>query len=121
MQKKVKKNKNESRSCVHHSRRGGGQGQCCAHLVLLLVLQDGLQEGAPLVAGGLLVKHAGLDHLLVHVELVLGRGQDLLLHAVDRAQAEHPHLILLPDAVGAVLRLQVLGAGVGEMPSAPDG
>lgn len=43
--KKVKKkNKNESRSCVHHSRWGGGRGQCCAHLVLLLVLQDGLQE-----------------------------------------------------------------------------
>lgn len=87
---------------------GEGGGRRCPHLVLLLVLQDGLQEGAPLVARGLLVEHAGLDHLLVHVELVLGRRQDLLLHAIDRAEAEHAHLVLLPDAVGAVLRLQVL-------------
>jgi len=79
-----------------------------SHLVLLLRLQDGLEEGAALVAGGLLVEHARLDDLLVHVELVLGRRQDLLLHAVDGAEAEHAHLVLLADAVGAVLSLQVL-------------
>lgn len=73
------------------------------------MLEDGLQEGTPLVAGGLLVEHAGLDHLLVDVELVLGCSQNLLLHAVDRAKAENAHLILLPNAVGTVLRLQVLG------------
>ena len=78
------------------------------HLVLLLRLEDGLQEGPALVAGRLLVEHARLDHLLVHVELVLGRRQDLLLHAVDRAEAQHAHLVLLADAVGAVLGLQVL-------------
>lgn len=72
------------------------------------MLEDGLQEGAPLVAGGLLVKHASLDHLLVDVELVLGCGQNLLLHTVDRAETEHPHLVLLPNTVRAVLGLQVL-------------
>lgn len=81
------------------------------------MLEDGLQEGAPLVAGGLLVKHASLDHLLVNIELVLGRGQNLLLYAVDRAETEHPYLVLLPDAVGAVLGLQVLEE---EMQVSPD-
>ena len=77
-------------------------------LVLFLVLQDGLQEDAALVAGGLLVEHASLDHLLVHVQLVLGSCQDLLLHTVDGAKAEHAHLVRLTDAVGAVLSLKVL-------------
>lgn len=73
------------------------------------MLQDGLQEGTPLMAGGLLVKHASLDHLLVNIELVLGCGQNLLLHAVDRAKTEHAHFILLPNSVGTVLSLQILG------------
>jgi len=77
-------------------------------LVLLLVLQDGLQEGPALVAGGLLVEHAGLNDLLVHVEFVLGSGQDLLFNAVDRAEAQHAHLFQLTDAVRSVLGLQVL-------------
>lgn len=83
------------------------------YLILLLVLQDGLQERPPLVAGRLLVKHARLDHLLIHVELVLGSSQDLFLHAVHRAEPQHPHLILLADAVGSVLGLQVLQAKTG--------
>lgn len=77
-------------------------------LILLLVLQDGLQEGPPLVARRLLVEHAGLDDLLVHVEFVLGGRQDFLLHAVDGAQAEHAHLVLLTNAVSPVLSLEVL-------------
>lgn len=81
------------------------------HLILLLVLQDGLKERPALVAGGFLVEHSGLDHLLVHVELVLGGRQDLLLHAVDGAEPEHADLVLLPDAVGPVLGLQVLEEG----------
>ena len=36
-------------------------------LILLLVLQDSLQESPTLMAGGLLVKHACLDDLLVHI------------------------------------------------------
>lgn len=97
---------------------GRGQwGQCCPHLVLLLVLQDGLQKGTPLMAGGLLVKHASLDHLLIDVELVLGRSQNLLLHTIDCAEAEHAHLVLLPNAVGSVLRLQVLGKKHWSVPS----
>lgn len=81
-----------------------------ADLVLLLGLQDGLEEGPALVARGLLVEHARLDDLLIHVEFVFGGRQDLLLHAVDGAEAEHAHLVLLPDAVGAVLSLKVLEA-----------
>lgn len=84
-----------------------------SYLVLLLVLQDGLQERPPLVARRLLVEHARLDHLLIHVELVLGGGQDLFLHAVHRAEPQHPHLVLLADAVGPVLGLQVLRARTG--------
>ena len=80
------------------------------YLVLLLVLQDGLEEDAALVARGLLVKHAGLDHLLVHVQFVLGGRQDLFLHAVHGAEAEHAHFVHLADAVGAVLSLEVLGS-----------
>lgn len=91
-----------------HPRPPGTAASFGHDLVLFLVLQDGLQEGPTFAAGGLLVEHAGLDDLLVHVQLVLGRGQDLLLHAVDGAEAEHAHLVLLTDAVGSVLGLQVL-------------
>lgn len=78
------------------------------YLVLLLVLQNGLQEGAALVARRLLVKHARLDDLLVHVEFVFGSCEDFLLHAVDGAQAKHAHLVLLAYAVSPVLSLKVL-------------
>ena len=78
------------------------------YLIFLFVLQYGLQEGPPLVAGRLLIKHARLDHLLIHIQLVLGGGEDLLLHAVDGAEPQHTDLVLLADAVSAVLRLQVL-------------
>lgn len=60
------------------------------------------------MAGGLLVEHARLDHLLVHVQLVFGRRQDLLLHAVDGAETEDAHFVLLADTVSAVLSLEVL-------------
>lgn len=72
------------------------------------MLQYGLQEGPPLMAGRLLIKHARLDHLLIHIQLVLGGGEDLLLHTVDRAESQHADLVLLANAVSAVLRLQVL-------------
>lgn len=72
------------------------------------MLQDGLQEGPAFMAGRLLIEHASLDDLLVHIQFVLSRGQDLLLHAVDRAETQHTHLILLTNTVGSVLSLQVL-------------
>lgn len=77
-------------------------------LVLLLVLQDGLQKCTPLVTGRFLVKHACLDDLLVHVELVLGSSEDFLFNTVHSAQAQHPYLVLLPDTMSPVLSLQVL-------------
>ena len=60
------------------------------------------------MAGRLLIKHARLDHLLIHIQLVLGGGEDLLFHAVDGAESQHTDLVLLANAVSAVLRLQVL-------------
>lgn len=80
----------------------------CLYLILLFVLQDGLQESPALMAGGFLVEHAGLDDLLVHVQFVFGSGQDLLLHAVHGTQTQHTHLVLLPDTMGAILGLQIL-------------
>lgn len=77
-------------------------------LVLLLVFEDGLKEGPALVAGRLLVKHASLNNLLVHVQFVLGSSQDFLFNTVDRAKTQHAHLVLLTDTVGSVLSLQVL-------------
>lgn len=72
------------------------------------MLQNGLQEGPALVARRLLVEHAGLDDLLVHVQFVLGSGQDFFLHTIDSAETQHTHLVLLTDAVRPVLSLQVL-------------
>lgn len=60
------------------------------------------------MAWGLLVKHAGLDDLLIHVEFVFGSCQDFLLHAVHSAETEHAHLILLTYTVSPVLSLKVL-------------
>lgn len=74
----------------------------------VFLLQNGLQELLALVAPRLLVKHARLDHLFVHVELEASRGQDLLLHRVHGHKSQHPDLILLADSVGAVLSLQIL-------------
>lgn len=48
---------------------------------------------------------------MVDVQFVFGGGQNLLLHAVDGAQAQHAHLVLLAYAVSSVLGLQVLGGG----------
>lgn len=89
------------------------------YLILLLVFQDGLQESSALVAGGLLVEHAGLDDLLVHVELVFGSGQDLLLHAVHSAETQHTHLVLLPDTMGSILSLQVLYDNIEKLQTTP--
>ena len=75
---------------------------------LVFLLQNGLQELLALVAPRLLVKHASLDNLFVHIELEASRGQDLLLHGVDGHQSQHPNLVLLADSVGAVLSLQIL-------------
>lgn len=72
------------------------------------MLQDGLQESSTLMAGGLLVEHTSLDDFLVHVEFVFGGGQDLLLHAVHGTETKHTHLVLLPDAMGSILSLQIL-------------
>lgn len=60
------------------------------------------------MARGLLVKHAGLDNLLINIQLVFGSSKDLLLHAVDGAETENAHFVLLPNAMRSVLRLQVL-------------
>lgn len=60
------------------------------------------------MARGLLVKHASLDDLLIHVQFVFGSCQDLLLHTVDGTETEHAHLVLLADAVSSVLSLKVL-------------
>lgn len=100
----------QSQPHVRHSRSGVKEEAAGAapYLVLLLVLQDSLEEGSALVARGFLVKHAGLDNLLINIQLVFGGGEDLLLHAVDGAEPEDAHFVLLPDAVRAVLRLQVL-------------
>lgn len=72
------------------------------------MLQDGLKKGPALVAGRLLIEHAGLDDLLIHIEFILGSGKDFLLYTVDRAQTQHSHLILLTNTVGSVLSLQIL-------------
>lgn len=87
------------------------------HLILFLMLEDGLQESSALVAGGLLVKHAGLDDLLVHVEFVFGSGQDLLLHAVHSTETQHTHLVLLPDTMGSILSLQILRDNIDKLHS----
>lgn len=60
------------------------------------------------MAGGLLVEHACLDDLLIHIEFVFGSCQDFFLHTVDGAETEHAHLVLLTDAVSPVLSLEVL-------------
>ena len=60
------------------------------------------------MARGLLVEHAGLDDLLIHIKFVFGSRQDFLLHAVDGAETKHTHLILLTNAVCPVLSLKVL-------------
>lgn len=75
------------------------------------MLQYGLQECSPLMAWRLLIKHACLDHLLIHVQLVLCSCQDLFLHAVHGAESQYPDLVLLADAVSAVLGLQILCVG----------
>ena len=65
-----------------------------------------LATPTPLMAGRLLVEHACLDHLLIHIEFVFGSSQYLLFHTVDRAQAKNTHLILLSNAMGSILCLQ---------------
>ena len=87
---------------------GEGKPATASYLILLLMLQDSLEESSPFMAGGLLVKHASLDHLLVYVQLVLGCCEDLLFHTVHSAEAQHADLILLPNTVCSVLCLQVL-------------
>ncbi|KAH9409282.1 hypothetical protein TYRP_010285 [Tyrophagus putrescentiae] len=87
-------------------------------LVALVVLQDGLEKGKefishlqhllPLRPRTLLVKHARLNDLLIEVQLVLGRRQNALLHRVHSDQPQHPHLILLPNSMRPILRLQIL-------------
>ena len=91
-----------------HPRPPSAAASSSPDLVLFLVLQNGLQEGSTLTAWRLLVEHASLDDLLVHVQFVLGCCQDLLLHTVDSAEAEHAHLVLLTDTMGSVLSLQIL-------------
>ena len=77
-------------------------------LGILLLLQNGTEHLLALAARRLLVEHSGLDDFLVDVEFVLGSCQDALLHRVDGQQSQHAHLVLLPDPVRAVLRLQIL-------------
>lgn len=72
------------------------------------MLQDGLQEGPALMAGGLLIEHAGLDDLLVNIQFVLSSSQNFLLHTVDGAKTKHTHFVLLTNTMSSVLSLQVL-------------
>lgn len=72
------------------------------------MLQYGLQERPPLMAWRLLIEHARLDHLLIHIQFVLGSCQDLFLHTVHGAESQYPDLVLLADAVRSVLCLQIL-------------
>ena len=52
--------------------------------------------------------HAPHTHLLIHIQLEPGSCQDLLLHTLDGAETQHPHLVLLTDAMSAILRLEIL-------------
>jgi len=80
-----------------------------SHLFLSVLLQEDVLEELPtLRVGGLVVKHACLNDFLVHVQLVAGCCLDSLLHTVHSHEAQHTDLILLADAVSAVLGLQVL-------------
>ena len=47
-------------------------------------------------------------HLLVHIQLEPGSCQYLLLYALNCAETQHSHLILLPNAMSAVLCLKIL-------------
>lgn len=57
---------------------------------------------------GFLVEHTSLDDLLINVKFIFGSSEDLLFYAVDGAETQHTHLILLSDSVSAVLSLQIL-------------
>lgn len=48
------------------------------------------------------------EHLLIHIQLEPGSCQYLLLHTLNCAETQHSHLILLPNAMGAVLCLKIL-------------
>lgn len=78
------------------------------YLIFLFMLQYGLQECPPLMAWRLLIKHARLDHFLIHIQLVLGGCENLFLHAVHGTESQYADLVLLANAVSTVLCLQVL-------------
>lgn len=80
-----------------------------SHLFLSVLLQEDVLEELPtLCVGGLVVEHASLNDFLIHVQLVAGCCLDSLLHTVHSHEAQHTHLVLLADAVSAILGLQVL-------------
>eukprot|EP00951_Prasinocladus_malaysianus_P020725 scaffold170102_cov49-Prasinocladus_malaysianus.AAC.1 len=73
----------------------------------LVLLHELLQELVAVGVGGGVVEHARLDHLGVDVALLLGADLDGLLDGPRGHKHQHQHLLLLSDAVGAVLRLLV--------------
>ena len=77
-------------------------------IILFLLQEDVLQHLASLCVGGLVVKHPGLDDLLVHVQFVSRGRLNPFLHTVDRHQTQHAHLVLLTDTMRTILSLQVL-------------
>ena len=77
-------------------------------VIIILRAEKSHQERSSLSGGGVLVEHAGLNDLLIHIQLVSGGSQDLLLHAVDSHQSQHSHFILLTDTMSAILGLQIL-------------
>ena len=77
-------------------------------VIIILRAEKSHQERSSLSGGGILVEHAGLNDLLIHIQLVSGGSQDLLLHAVDSHQSQDSHFILLTDTMSAVLGLQIL-------------
>ena len=71
-------------------------------------MQNGLEELSPIGSSRFLVKHAGLDDFLVHVQFVPGGGQNSLFDRPDRHQTQNAHFVRLPDTMGAILGLQIL-------------
>ena len=67
-----------------------------------------LQQPLPLLRRGDLVEAAHLDHHLVQSQLLLRARVHLLLHGTQRDQTKHGHGAGRADAVGTILRLDVL-------------
>jgi len=73
-------------------------------MLLVIFLKKGLKKHISLFCSGLLVKFAGLDDLAVHVELVLGTFQDVLLNGFNGNEAIDTNFLRLANAVGTIRR-----------------